>query len=136
LWARAGELVEVDLEGTRGWVLAEDAGALLGDAQAGGARLLPNRDPLNAARDRELLVPDPALRQRIWTSLGGPGTVMVEGDVAGLWRPAKKGAKLVITVEPLGALSAAAKEELAAEAERIAPFRAAGRSEVRLASNA
>ena len=97
-------------------------------------RLLANLDPLNAGRDREVLVPDPAVRKRIWTVLGGPGTVLVAGEVRGLWRSAKKGKKLVVTVEPLGTLTASAKDELAAEAERIAPFRGAETAELRIAN--
>jgi hypothetical protein len=130
LWERAGELAPVDLDGTQAWALAEDEQSLMGDTEIRGVRLLANRDPLNVARDRELLVKDPALRKRIWTALGGPGTVLVDGEVAGLWRSAKKGKKLVVTVEPIGKLSAAAKEELAAEAERIAPFRGAETAEL------
>jgi hypothetical protein len=125
LWERAGELAPVDLEGTKAWVLAEDEAMLARATEIHGVRLLPNRDPLNAARDRELLVPDAALRRRIWTSIGGPGTVLVDGEVAGLWRAAGKGKKLLVTVEPLGQIRAAAKDELAAEAERLAPFRGA-----------
>jgi Winged helix DNA-binding domain len=125
LWERAGELVPVDLDGTKGWVLAEDEPVLARVTEIQGVRLLPNRDPLNAARDRELLVPDAALRRRVWTSIGGPGTVLVDGEVAGMWRAAGKGKKLLVTVEPLGKLTAAARDELAAEAERLAPFRGA-----------
>jgi Winged helix DNA-binding domain len=134
LWERAGKLAEVDVEGTRGWVLAKDRRALATDAEIHGVRLLPNRDPLNAARDRELLVSDPALRKRIWTAMGGPGTVLADGEVAGLWRPAKKGRKLVVTVEPLGGLTAAAEDALAAEAERIARARGADTAELRIES--
>jgi Winged helix DNA-binding domain len=123
LWERAGELVSVDLDGTPAWALAEDEQAFASEAEVQGVRLLANRDPLNAARDRELLVPEPGVRKRIWTALGGPGTVLVGGEVAALWRPAKKGRKLVVTVEPTGKLPSAAREELAAEVERIAPFR-------------
>jgi hypothetical protein len=129
LWERAGNLVEVDLEGTAASALAEDEHALLAGTEIHGVRLLANRDPLNAARDRELLVNDTALRKRIWTAIGGPGTVLVDGEVAGLWRPAKKGKRLVVTVEPIGKLAAAAKDGLAAEAERIAPFRGAETAE-------
>ena len=132
LWQRAGELVEVDVEGTRAWTLAEDEGALVSGAEVHGVRLLANRDPLNAARDRELLVTDPDVRKRIWTSLGGPGTVLVDGKVAGLWRPVKKGEKLVVTVEPIGRLRAATKDGLTSEAERIAPFRGADLAEMRI----
>ena len=125
LWERAGPLVEVDVDGKKAWALADDEVALADPPPARGARLLPNLDPLNAARDRELLVPDPAVRKRIWRVLGGPGTVLVSGEVAGLWRPAKKGKQLVVTVEPLGDLSPAARDELAAEADRLPPFRGA-----------
>lgn len=133
LWERAGPLVRVDLDGRKAWALAEDQPALTNAGQADGVRLLANRDPLHAGRDREL-VPDPAVRKRIWTALGGPGTVLVGGEVAGLWRPAKQGKRLLVTVEPLGDLTPAAKEELAAEAQRIAPFRGADTGELRLAT--
>ena len=134
LWKRAGELVEVDLEGTKAWALAEDRAALAERRQIAGVRLLANLDPLNAGRDRELLVPDAAVRQRIWKVLGGPGTVLVRGEVAALWRSAKKGGKLLVTVEPLHTLTAAAGDELAAEAERTAPFRGAEAAELRIAT--
>jgi hypothetical protein len=125
LWERAGELTPVDLGGTKAWALADDADALADDSRPDGVRLLPNLDPLAAARDRELLVPDPGLRKRIWRQLGGPGIVLVRGEPTALWRPAKKGRRLVVTVEPLAKLSAATKAELAAGADRIAPFRGA-----------
>ena len=88
-----------------------------------GARLLPNLDPLASAKDREVLVPDEAVRKRIWSSLGGPGMALVDGEVAGLWRPRKKGKRLVVELEPLRTLTKAEREALAAEAERLAPFR-------------
>lgn len=131
LWNRAGALVQVDLDGTKAWALAEDQPALVNETEIDGVRLLANLDPLNAGRDRELLVPDPTVRKRIWTVLGGPGTVLVSGEVRGLWRPTKKGKKLLITVEPFGQLTESATDELAAEAERIAPFRDAETAEVR-----
>jgi hypothetical protein len=134
LWERAGRLVPVELDGIKAWALAEDEPALRGPPEAGGVRLLANLDPLNTGRDRELLVPDPALRRRIWTALGGPGTVLVDGDVGGLWRAAKKGKRLLFTVEPLGELPGSAMDELAAEVERMASFRGAATGELRMAT--
>ncbi|HEV2060063.1 MAG TPA: crosslink repair DNA glycosylase YcaQ family protein [Solirubrobacteraceae bacterium] len=134
LWERAGDLVRVDLDGTKAWALADDQGALVAEAKIQGVRLLANLDPLNAARDRELLVPDAAVRTRIWRVLGGPGTLLVSGELRGLWRSTKKGSKLLVTVEPLEALAASAKDELAAEAMRIAPFRGAETAEARAAA--
>jgi hypothetical protein len=132
LWERAGGLVQVDLDGTNAWVLAEDAEALKRATEIKGVRLLPNRDPLNAAGDREVLVPDAGLRRRIWTSIGGPGTVLVDGEVAGLWRSIRQGNRLLVTVEPPGKLRAAARDELAAEVERLAPFRGAETGQLRM----
>ena len=133
LWERAGHLAPIDLDGTKAWALAKDRAALAKQRKVTGVRLLPNLDPLNTGRDREVLVPDAAVRKRIWTVLGGPGTVLVDGEVVGLWRPAKKGTKLLVTVESLGRFPASAKDELAAEAERLAPFRGAESAELRMA---
>ena len=124
LLARAGELAELE----DGWVLAEDAE--LEAPAPRGARLLPNLDPLASAKDREILVPDEAVRKRIWKTLGGPGMALVDGEVVGLWRPRKQGKRLVVELEPLRALSAEEREALAAEAERLAPFRDAERGEL------
>jgi Winged helix DNA-binding domain len=124
LFARAGELAQVGDK----WVLAEDA-ALEAPAP-GGARLLPNLDPLASAKDREILVPDEAVRKRIWISLGGPGMALVDGEVAGLWRPRKKGKRLVVELEPLRTLTRAERDALAEEAERLAPFRGAETGEI------
>jgi hypothetical protein len=82
LWERAGPLVEVELEGNKAWALAEDQSALAGATTTDAVRLLPNLDPLNAGRDRELLVPDAAVRKRIWTVLGGPGPCLPRGRSA------------------------------------------------------
>ena len=127
LLARAGELARVG----DGWVLAEDAE--LEAPEPEGARLLPNLDPLASAKDREILVPDEAVRKRIWVSLGGPGMALVDGEVAGLWRPRKKGKRLFVELEPLRRLGAAERDALAAEAERLAPFRGAESGELALA---
>ncbi len=124
LFARAGELAQL---GDR-WVLAEDAE--LEAPPPEGARLLPNLDPLASAKDREVLVPDEAVRKRIWRSLGGPGMALVDGEVAGLWRPRKKGKRLVVELEPLRKLTRSERETLAAEAERLAPFRDAETAEL------
>ena len=132
LWDRAGELAEIDLDGTKAWALAEDSAAVVEQRSIEGVRLLANLDPLNAGRDRELLVPAPALRRRIWKVLGGPGTVVVRGEVAALWRATKQGRRLLVTVDPLAKLDRAAEDELAAEADRIAPFRGADATQLRI----
>jgi len=130
LWARAGELTAVEVEGERRWLQAEDVAALGDAAPASGVRLLPGYDPYVAQRDRELLVPDPALRKRIWRAIGNPGTVLLEGALSGLWRATRRGKRLVVTVEALNPALRAAGDERAAEAELLAPWRGAERAEV------
>lgn len=127
--------MRVGLDLSPAWALAEDGPALAAAAPPRDAvRLLTNLDPLHAARDRELLVPDPVLRRRIWTALGGPGTVLVGGEVAGLWRAAKRGRRLEVAVEAVAALSGPTRDELAEEAQRLAGWRGADRAELRLSA--
>ena len=49
--------------------------------QAEGVRLLATSDPLLLSRDRETVVPDPAMRKKVWTAVGGAGVVLVDGEV-------------------------------------------------------
>ena len=133
LWSRAGDVAAVEVDGRDAWLLAEDAEAPDRAPPAEGVRLLPNLDPLLTARDRELLLPDATLRKRLWTVIGGPGAVLADGELAGLWRPAKKGKRLLVTVEPFAGALRGREEALAAEAERLAPFRGAQTGEVAFA---
>ena len=55
---------------------------------------------------------------------------LVDGEVAALWRPRKKGKRLVVELEPLRRLSGAEREALDDEAQRLAPFRGAQGAEL------
>ena len=44
-----------------------------------------------APRTARSSCPTRRVRKRIWASLGGPGMALVDGEVAGLWRPAQEG---------------------------------------------
>ncbi len=57
-------------------------------------------------RDRPLLVADATRSKALWPVLGRPGAVLVNGDIAGTWRPRKSGAKLTVRVEPWARMSA------------------------------
>lgn len=130
LWARAGELERVEVERTKAWALAEDLDALTAPPRPSGVRLLPGYDPFLAARDRELLLPDPALRKRIWRLLGNPGAVLRDGEFAGTWRASRKGKRLVVEVEAFGGTLRGADDELGAQALTLAPWRGAETTEV------
>jgi hypothetical protein len=124
-----GELAEVDFAGRGAVILAADAKRLSAPPPASGVRLLPPFDPYLDQRDRDTLFADPELRARARTGIGNPGVVLVDGDIAGLWRPAKKGKRLVVTVEPVTDQAHGAADAIAAEAERIAPHRGCARAE-------
>jgi hypothetical protein len=120
----AGEVEEVD----GALMLAADADALASPPPASGARLLPPFDPYLDQRDRATLWPDPAVRKRARSGIGAPGVLLVDGDVAGLWRPERKGKRLVVNVEPL--TKAARRADIEAEAQVLAPHRGASTASV------
>jgi hypothetical protein len=101
-------------------VLARDAERLRDPPPAEGVRLLAYGDPLLLGRDRELLVPDPALRRRAWAPIGGLGLVLADGRPVALWRPRKQGKRLDVTVTAFGKVP---RRPLEAELERLAPHR-------------
>lgn len=116
------DAVEVEVEGETRWMLAADVDALQG-AEAAGTRLLGPYDLFLQARDRATLVADPARAKALWPVLGRPGAVLVDGDVAGLWRPRKSGKRFSVAVEPWRDLEAPERKAVEAEAEKLAAFR-------------
>lgn len=90
-----------------------------------GVRLLPRSDPYLQQRDREVIVPDRERQRSVWKHIGSPGVVLVDGTVAGIWRPQKKGARLTLVVEPFDRLSDRDRPRLEEEAERTAQARGA-----------
>jgi len=114
------ELTEVE---AKRWILGRDAAALRSPPQPAGVRLLPPGDPYLAQRDRETLLPAKALRARVWRSIGSPGVVLVDGRLVATWKPAKKGKRLRITVQPFAPIAGAARSHIEAEVEAIAALR-------------
>jgi hypothetical protein len=116
------DAVEVAIDGEPRWMLAADLDALQ-EAEATGTRLLGPYDLFLQARDRSTLVPDPAKIKALWPVLGRPGAVLVDGAIAGLWRPRKSGKKFNVTVQPWRELAAGERKNVETEAERLAAFR-------------
>jgi hypothetical protein len=113
------DAVEVTVAGERRWVLAADVDRLAA-GPARTTRLLGPFDPYLQTRDRALLVPDQARAKDLWRTLGRPGAVLVDGEVAGTWRPRKAGKRLTVQVDPWRDVPTAALEP---EAERLAAVR-------------
>lgn len=123
------DAVEVVVEGRTAWAAPGDLEALPSAPDPEGVRLLPPGDPWLQARDRELTVPAPDRRRRLWTAIGAPGAVLERGEVVGTWRARTAGRCLQVTLEGFGDLPARTTRAAAAEAERVAAAR--GLSDVR-----
>ncbi|WP_275004359.1 winged helix DNA-binding domain-containing protein [Promicromonospora iranensis] len=127
------DLTEVDLDGPA-WLRSADLDTLRSSAMPTGVRLLPPRDPYTQLRDRETLV-DRKYHREVWKTAGDPGTVLVDGEIAGTWRPRKKGHGLILTVTTFRPLPAGRKKLVRDEAEQLAPLRGASSVTVELADH-
>ena len=131
LWDEAaGDLAEVRVGKSKGWLVSEDSGALDSPPAAEGVRLIPPGDPYLQKPNRPLLAPGPELRKRLFRPVASPGAVLVDGRLAGLWRVKARGRKAELTVDKLGRLPRADLEE---EAQRVAELRGAAEAAVVLA---
>jgi winged helix DNA-binding protein len=84
---------------------------------AAAARLLPSGDTyyLLQGADRELLVPEAARRNALWTPRVWPGALLVGGEIAGTWRRAHA----EVSIQLWRRLSRAEKDAVEAEAESL-----------------
>lgn len=117
-------LAEVDFDGSPAFLPEELLPALEHPPEPSFVRLLPPSDPLLQARDRLTLVPDKANHQAIWRIIGNPGAVLADGEIVATWRAKARGRKrLDVTVTPLWTLPTPLKDDLDAEAARVATAR-------------
>ncbi len=81
------------------------------------ARLLPSGDPyfLLWGRDRALLVPDEARRGELWTSRVWPGALLLDGEIAGVWRRANA----LVDIESWRSVSSAERQAVEEEAASL-----------------
>jgi hypothetical protein len=114
--------VEVSIEGEARWMLAADVEALTG-GPVRLTRLLGPFDLFLQTKDRSLLVDDPTRVKALWPVLGRPGGVLVDRDIAGMWRPRKSGSKLNVQVELWSHDTPSARKAISVEAERLTAFR-------------
>lgn len=124
LEALGDEAVELELGGERVWLLADDLPEIESASPPRAARLLPAFDPwvVGASRTDDAVV-DPAHRARVYRAQGWLSPVLlVDGRIAGVWRHSSKARHLVVELEPFGRLPAWARDELEAEAARLAAF--------------
>lgn len=101
-----------------GSILAEDEASFLVPPDAAApARLLPSGDAfyLFWGADRELLVADGPRRAELWTSRVWPGALLVDGEVAGVWRRANAD----LSIDTWRRLSPAERTAVEAEAASL-----------------
>jgi hypothetical protein len=100
-------------------LLASDEEAMRDEpAPPAPARLLPSGDSYwlhTTARERALLVPNERQRGELWTPRVWPGALLVDGEIVGTWRRAKR----VLTIAAWKKLSRAARDAVAAEADTL-----------------
>ncbi|UYM03654.1 DNA glycosylase AlkZ-like family protein [Solicola gregarius] len=83
-----------------------------------GAALVPPNDPYLRQADRALLVPDSTRRQKVFKALSGPGALLVNGEVAGMWRYRSSSAE--VTIEPFDRLTPTERKAAEEHATAIA----------------
>jgi hypothetical protein len=125
-----GELVEVHGAEGGAWLLSSDQKAIESPPRPSGVRLLPAQDPFLQQRDRTVLLKDEVARKKLWRPVRGPGAVLVDGEIVGVWQARKAGSRLQMTVEPFRRLSPRVRAEVEGEAERMAPFRGLASTQV------
>jgi hypothetical protein len=113
------ELVPVRTPLGEARLLARDEAAVREPVAAGaGVRLLPSGDAYTLGvtpAERALLVPNEKQRNELWTPRVWPGALLVDGEIVGTWRRAKR----LLTVDTWTRLSPAAKDAVVAEAELL-----------------
>ena len=130
------QLTAVSVDGRRALMQAEDVADLTDPPEPPALRLLPPYDPVTELGDRELLVPDPAQRRRIWRAVSNPGVLLVRGDIRGVWRQKTSGGRLIITLDPFAGLTMAQRRAAAVDAQALALHAGARDVEVRIAEPA
>jgi hypothetical protein len=116
--ALGDEVVPVTTPVGEGWILARDEAAFRDQAgEPAPVRLLPSGDTffLYWGAARELLVPDEGRRSELWTSRVWPGAVLVEGEIAGVWRRQQG----VVTIHPWRRLTPVERSAVEAEATAL-----------------
>lgn len=130
-WADlADELTEVRVHGTPRTVHAESVESMRNPPDPPPALLLPPRDALGLG-SRSFLAPSRELAKDVWRSVGSPGTVVVDADIAGTWRARQAGRTLRLTLTAHRTLTTRQRRAVEGQAELVALSRGhTGRTEV------
>jgi hypothetical protein len=113
------ELVPVRVSVGEARILALDEASVREPAApTEGVRFLPSGDAYTLGvtpAERALLVPNERQRHELWTPRVWPGALLVDGEIVGTWRRAKRR----LTIDAWTKLSAAARDAVVAEADAL-----------------
>jgi hypothetical protein len=115
---------EVEVEGTRGWMLPGDAAEAAAAAPAGVVRLLPAFDQyvVGAPRGEDAILPA-ALRDRVYRAQGWLSPVILhDGRIAGVWSHERRGDRLEVELAPFRRPAKVVRAGAEEEAGRLAGF--------------
>jgi hypothetical protein len=110
----------VEIEGEAAWAVGD-----LAAEPVASVRLLPAFDQyvIAATRHAERLLPDPALKPRVYRNQGWLTPVLcVGGRFEGVWRHERKGRRVLVSIEPFAKLTKRVRAEAEVEAEGLAAF--------------
>ena len=113
------ELTEVRVEEQRLWVHRDDLDALTGAGPPVGVLLLAPYDPILEIAERSLLLPDPTRRRQVWRAVANPGVLLIDGEVAGVWRRRRSSARVAVTVTGFAPLPDRRRRAVVAAAEAM-----------------
>ncbi|GID26327.1 winged helix DNA-binding protein [Paractinoplanes brasiliensis] len=117
-------LAQVSVEGRKAWLPLDAVDDLRAASSPSGVRFVPPMDPLLQARDRDVLVPDREQQKEVWRILGNPGVLLVDGEVAGVWRAKMAGKKRVdLSVTLFRSLPGTRRKQVEQESAEVARAR-------------
>lgn len=138
LAATRAQIEEVHVPGVKGalWLRREDIPFLTraGRRPLAPVRLLPKFDPLILGhKDKTRILATPYRKHVLRPAADIAATVLVNGEVQGIWRYAKKRAHLVVSVTPFTELDSPARSALEDEVAELAKFFGLASADLRVA---
>jgi winged helix DNA-binding protein len=118
------EAVPVDIEGTDGWALADQIGAITETTRTRSVRLLPAFDQyvIGSTKHADRLLHED-LRDRVHRKAGWVSPVLlVDGHIEGVWNHERAGKGLSVTVEAFGRVPSRVRRGVEHEADLLASF--------------
>ena len=123
LYFLENELAEVELNGTRCFLLHEDLPRLKRAKQVGCVRLLPAFDPYLLAHSVKDHLIEPRHYKRVYRNQGWISpVVLMNGEIAGTWSHHINKGRLEVDLQPFTKFTSDARQQIEEEIARLAEF--------------